>query len=73
VCCELLGHCSEENDNLWTVIQIDSNIQSQLTDTLTRANQHISSLEKERARKRKAERLKIGVSFVIGGLFGFIL
>jgi hypothetical protein len=73
VCCELLGHCSEENDNLWTIIQIDSSIQSQLTDTLTRATQYISALEKERARKRKSERLKIGVSFVIGGLFGFIL
>jgi hypothetical protein len=73
VCCELLGHCSEENDNLWTVIQIDSSIQSQLQDTLTRATQHISALEKERARKRKSERLKIGVSFFIGGLLGFIL
>ena len=72
VCAELLGHCSEENDNLWQIINLDTNIQSQLQDTLSKAEQHILTLQKERAKKRKSERVKIGVSYVIGGLLGLI-
>jgi len=72
VCAELLGHCSEENDNLWAIVTLDTSIQSQLQDTLQRAEQHILTLQKERAKKRKSERVKIGVSFLIGGLFGLI-
>jgi len=72
VCAELLGHCSEENDNLWQIINLDTSIQSQLKDTLQKAEQHILTLQKERAKKRKSERVKIGVSFVIGGLLGLI-
>jgi hypothetical protein len=66
VCAELLGHCSEENDNLWAIVNLDTSIQSQLQDTLQRAEQHISQLQKERAKRRKGERVKIGVSFLIG-------